>query len=372
MSPPKARFIKARTPATQITDPTPQAAPTWGQDPLLSPNPNYTPPAQPLGEGETRLGEPLPTYVPPQDPSLTWPANAMNGGAAGITPTQFANLPQVQQARSNTMGLGPPLEFIKRPSRFVPVTGNPQLGTPPPTPTAKPVDQWATEDAYAAEYWEYVAKDPVRRRWWAQRAITMGLVEFDPEAKDLVAEKEFAGGAIYRLWQATGETVRLNPVLNQMTPEEYVDGYYNRLGGDEAFEAAKAATLKKIPSPIQTTTQTSTNTFTMSRPEAEAAADQIAINLLGHMATSAQLRQARSVMNGILKANPTVSTTTTVSDQTDPNNPNITSSTSTKQGASPVDAANAYEMKIRRSSEGMAYGVGKLMEDAMMRLDRGL
>ena len=146
------------------------------------------------------------------------------------------------------------------------------------------VKRRATEQEYDAEYWEYVVKDPVRRRWWAQRAITLGVVKYDPKSPDFVPEQEFSspGGAIHQLWTQTGEMVRMNPVLNANTPEAYLDGWYNRLGGDAAFEAAKTATLKEIPNPIQTTKQI--NTYTMSKAQADAVADEMAMALLGHMA----------------------------------------------------------------------------------------
>lgn len=109
------------------------------------------------------------------------------------------------------------------------------------------------------------------------------------------------------------------------------------------------------------TSQTNVNTVTMSREAAYAAADQIAQALLGRMASNKEMAIARKAMNRVLAKNPTKTTTTR--DATDPDNVHV--STHTSEGASPSDAADFYRMQVQRSSEGMAFNAGKMIEQAM-------
>lgn len=222
------------------------------------------------------------------------------------------------------------------------------------------------DQLYEAEYWEKAVKDPEKRLWLARRAIMLGFAKYDPKSQWLVSEDDFTRGGVYQMWKQAGEIVQMNPTLNQMTPEEYLDSMYGRFGGDQGLDAKMAEERKAIPDPIQTTTQVSR--YSMSSEQAASVADKVAEAVLGRMASKSEMAKARKAMNALMAANPTV--TTTVSDSTDPNNVKVTSNT--KAGVGPGDAAEAYEMKMKRSSEGMAFNVGKLMESAMEKLDRGL
>ena len=219
---------------------------------------------------------------------------------------------------------------------------------------------------YEAEYWEQAIKDPAKRMWLAKRAIMLGFAKYDPKSEWLVSEDAFTKGGVYQMWKQAGDIVQMNPTLNQMTPEEYLDSMYGRLGGDQGLQTGIDSAKAAEPNPIQKTTQVSK--YSMSSEQAAAIADQVATAALGRMASEGEMAKARKAMNRLMAANPTVSTT--VSDATDPDNVKV--STNTKAGVGPDDAAAAYEMKLKRSSEGMAFNVGKLMETAMSQMDRGL
>jgi hypothetical protein len=239
-------------------------------------------------------------------------------------------------------------------------------GNDPRRPYQKP-GQGASPEQYIAEYWERVIKDESQRRWWADRAIALGLAKYDPNSRSGVAEAEFmAGGGVYQLWAHAGDVVRMDPTLNLMTPEAWVDGLFNSNGGAAALEYAKQSAVEEVQNPI--TTNVTTSSITMNREQADAIADEVAMQVLGRMASKSEMAKARKAMNRMLAANPTVSTYT--QDATDPDN--LKTTVDTKSGTSAADAAAAYEMKMRRSSEGMAFNVGKNFETALMRLDRGL
>jgi lipase chaperone LimK len=61
---------------------------------------------------------------------------------------------------------------------------------------------------------------------------------------------------------------------------------------------------------------------------------------------------------------PTV--TTVVQDATDPSN--IRTSTSTKAGVGPEEAQRVLQMRMQRGSEGMAFNVGSMFEEALTRM----
>ena len=108
--------------------------------------------------------------------------------------------------------------------------------------------------------------------------------------------------------------------------------------------------------------------MTMNKAAAEGAVDQLARGLLGRMANDTELAKYRKQINAFLKSNPNVRTE--VQDATDPSNIKVTSSE--KAGATPTDAASVLEMKLRRGSEGMAFNVGQMFEEALARADRNL
>lgn len=227
----------------------------------------------------------------------------------------------------------------------------------------KTVYEPATVDDYSGEYWTKV-NDEKFQLWMRQRASIFGVDLLDKDGKfDLLK------GA--QVWAQFGTIVASNAQLRStMTPEQWADMQYQKSGGDAAFtayqEALAAQGAAAEVNPITTTTETAYTT--MNKGAAEAQVDQLARALLGHLATESQLARYRGVINSFLKANPTVRTTTR--DATDPDNVKITSKT--KDGASAQDAVNMLEMKLRRGSEGMAFNAGKMIEDALAMMDRGL
>lgn len=260
---------------------------------------------------------------------------------------------------------GPTIDILRKPGTTLPVSYDPHLGGLYGKQTVG--EKRATPDQYAAEYWTKAMKDPKKRQWLADRGLVLWSgITADPNSPYGVATAEFQT-SLYNMWKWAGDQVQLDPSLKDMTPEQLLDALYQQAGGDNALAVAKAE-----KNPITTTTARSVSSATMSQAEANAIADQVAMATLGRMASDAEMKRARKAMNALMKANPTVSTTTTVSDQTDPNNPQINSTTHTQEGVSAQTAQAAYEQKLRRSSEGMAFGVGKLMEQAMAGLDRGL
>lgn len=276
-------------------------------------------------------------------PNAFW--NGLGASPLGAFPQQQAALDILRDR-----GTRDPKAYQNRPDLWVGKTG----------PTR------ANAQEFEAEYWEKAIKDPEKRLWLARRAIMLGFAKYDPTSEWMVSEDAFTRGGVYQMWKQAGEIVTLNPTLNQMTPEEYLDSMYGRLGGDTGLSTALDAAKRAEPNPIQTTTQVSK--YSMSTEQAASVADQVATAVLGRMASKDEMAKARRAMNRLMAANPTVSTTTT--DSTDPDNVKV--STNTKAGVGPSDAAAAYEAKMKRSSEGMAFNVGKLMETAMSQMDRGL
>lgn len=320
---------------------------------------NPTAPYQPSQAFPTN---PNGTYMTPQEQAA---ANPFTGG---MNPNAFWT--------QNTAAFQPlPTGTSAVPDILRPRTGPPQTiygaGADPrlqgPNAPKMPGQQERlNSQLYEAEYWEQAIKDPAKRMWLAKRAIMLGFAKYDPKSEWLVAEEAFTQGGVYQMWKDAGSIVQMNPTLNSMTPEEYLDSLYGRMGGDQGFQSAAEAQKALEPNPIQKTTQVSK--YSMSSEQAAAIADQVATAALGRMASEGEMAKARKAMNRLMAANPTVSTT--VSDATDPNNVKV--STNTKSGVGPDTAAQAYEMKLKRSSEGMAFNVGKLMETAMSQMDRGL
>jgi hypothetical protein len=229
--------------------------------------------------------------------------------------------------------------------------------SPVPRPHTVAASQYMQE---FYEKWE----DPNFQTWMMSRAIASGQV----------SGKDGTYQDYLNLWEAAGKAVASGNWAK--TPEQYIEWIASGQSVT-AREVAKAIAsgepildangLPILPgvgenAPVNPiTTHRSTSSATINREAAYAAADQLSMQLLGRMATKAEMRKARGVMNKLLAANPTVSTTTT--DQTDPNN--VVSTTDTTDGMSAEDAQAALAMKIRRSSEGTAYTVGTMFEDAM-------
>jgi hypothetical protein len=294
-------------------------------------------------------------YLTPQEQALQ--NNPLTGG---MNPALFWG-PNSGALQALPGATGASLDILRR------------RNTVPPGVHQNQPSQWvgkttkkANAQQYEAEYWEEAIKDPEKRMWLAKRAIMLGFAKYDPTSQWMVAEDAFTKGGVYQMWKQAGEIVQMNPTLNQMTPEEYLDSMYGRLGGDQGLQTGIDSAKAAEPNPIQKTTQVSK--YSMSTEQAAAIADQVATAALGRMASEGEMAKARKAMNRLMAANPTVSTT--VSDSTDPNHTKV--STNTKAGVGPDDAAAAYEMKMKRSSEGMAFNVGKLMETAMSQMDRGL
>lgn len=281
------------------------------------------------------------------------PSEAYAAGVGQAAIMGFGNLPTAQ---SNGMLIRRP-GTTKAPTISVSSVDMAALGAVPYTTSQKR----ATEEEYYAEYVEKMLNDDAQRSWWARMAIGLGFVNYDPNSPFGVTEDDFIRGGVRQLWEEAGNAVRMTPTLNRLTPEEWVQGLYNANAGQQRYDAAKAAA-----SPIVTNTQVSTTTI--DKAQADAYADQVAMSVLGRMATDAELKKARAAMNKMLAANPTVTTQTI--DRTDPANVKTTSHT--QAGTSASDAAAAYEMKMRRSSEGTAFTVGKGIEGALATLDRGL
>lgn len=324
------------------------------------------------------------TPLPESATSLPPLGDRSTGGSYGeLTDALDKVVASGQPSPTPFVGSSPPNFYAQNPAVFQPVPGSAAAGTTldilrrrntvPPGVHQNQPSQWvgkttkkANAQQYEAEYWEEAIKDPAKRMWLAKRAIMLGFAKYDPTSQWMVSEDAFTKGGVYQMWKQAGDIVQMNPTLNQMTPEEYLDSMYGRLGGDQGLQTGIDAQKALEPDPIQKTTQVSK--YSMSSEQAAAIADQVATAALGRMASEGEMAKARKAMNRLMAANPTVSTT--VSDATDPNNVKV--STNTKSGVGPDTAAQAYEMKLKRSSEGMAFNVGKLMETAMSQMDRGL
>lgn len=219
-------------------------------------------------------------------------------------------------------------------------------------------------DAFSAEYQKRVLedKDGTFKDWLSRRASVFGIDVFDKDGKFDV----FKGADA---WNTFGQYTATNPNLQKnLTPEEYADQMYEQYGGDGAYDAfvAAKAEANKAENPIQT--RRTVTTSTMNNAAAEAAVDDLARGLLGRMGNDKELARYRKQINSFLKANPTVSTE--VQDATDPANVKVTNTR--KEGASPTDAVNVLEMKMRRGSEGMAFNIGQMFDAALAKMDRNL
>jgi accessory colonization factor AcfC len=205
--------------------------------------------------------------------------------------------------------------------------------------------------------------DPTFRDWLSRRS----LIVF---GKDLYDEKgQFDTLAGEQAWTQFGVWTAANPDIQEsVTPEKYADMLYNTYGGDAAYDRLMEEKAKANEKENPITRRTTVSSMTMNKQAAEAAVDDLARGLLGRMASGAELARYRKQINAFLKANPNVRTE--VQDATDPNNIKVTSNE--KAGATPTDAANVLEMKLRRGSEGMAFNVGQMFEEALAGMDRNL
>jgi hypothetical protein len=215
--------------------------------------------------------------------------------------------------------------------------------------------------------------DPNFQTWMMSRAIASG-----------VNGKTATYGDYFDVWRTVGEAVAKG--YWKGTPEQYLEWLASGqqvspadvqkaiADGTPIFDKDGNPILPGVGGPgapaepvNPITNYRSTSSATINREAAYAAVDQLSQALLGRMATKAEMRKARGVMNRMLAANPTVTTRTV--DQTDPNN--IVETSHTTDGMSAADAQNALQMKIQRSSEGTAYTVGSMFEDAMRLLAAG-
>lgn len=228
----------------------------------------------------------------------------------------------------------------------------------PAPPVTKPYSQ------YSAEFQEKLLEDPIGfQKWLSSRAAA-----FNVDLIDKDGNFDVKGGENF--WSYIGGLVAMNPTLrSKMMPETYADQRYLQMGGDAAYEAYLQTKAVAKDNPIYTSTSSSTSYNLMPDQAAEAAVDQLASSLLGRMASEKEMNRYRKQINAFLKANPSKSSSTTVSNSD--TNTSDTTSTS-KSGASPSDALAILEQKIKRGSEGMAFNAGQLIESAMSTMDRGL
>lgn len=197
------------------------------------------------------------------------------------------------------------------------------------------------------QYLEYLASNKIATAKDVAKAIKSGIPMRDPETGKAVVGT--SGGA--RVDPDTGlPLVDLSQASGELVPGEDIMGF------DEVYGDAEVP-----PPPPPITTEKHVSRTTINPLAANAATDQMAQALLGRMATKKEMARYRAVMNGILKSNPTVSTVRR--DATDPYNVKVT--TTTKDGASAADAQAAAQMRMQRSSEGMAFNAGKMFEQAL-------
>lgn len=218
-------------------------------------------------------------------------------------------------------------------------------------------------DDYNAEFIAKAHDDPDFRKWVTQRAWAWGTNVISQDGT-------FNQNAAFSWWVTLGERVAMNPsIRDSMTPEEYADGIYMRMGGDEAFAQSPAGIMFESGTtdpPI--TTSTSTETAEYNPEEIEAGIDDLAKRLLGRMASDRELARYRQTIRNFIMNNPTIRTVTT--DRTDPLNVKETSEV--QAGATAASALGVLGSQIERGSEGSAYRAGKMLEEAMMLMDRGL
>jgi hypothetical protein len=228
-----------------------------------------------------------------------------------------------------------------------------------------------TASQYMQEFYDKW-DDPNFQTWMMSRAIASGVNGKNATYSDYLNVWEAAGKAVaagywsgtpeqYIEWIASGQQVSPEDVQKAIASGEPILDK----DGNPILPGMGASAPAEPVNPI--TNYRSTSSATINREAAYAAVDQLSQALLGRMATKAEMRKARGVMNRMLAANPTVTTRTV--DQTDPNN--IVESSHTNTGMSAADAEAALQMKIQRSSEGTAYTVGSMFEDAMRILAAG-
>lgn len=309
----------------------------------------------PAEDEATRIA-PKSTEAPSPDPSPTPSATAFEPSAdwqAGWA------LGQVLGGTSVAATEGP---TVLRPWTYPAVTAIPKRRAYEPERRGTKA---VTVDEFAVEYTKKV-QDPAFREWEQQRAWALGYgTLIDPTTKSFDVAKGQA------FWGYLGSLVGQNPaVAEKMTPEQYADLAFYKAGGTDAYEEHRKAQeeidqQEEERNPISTSTSTSTNYVRVTPEAAEAAVDQLARSLLGRMASDTELARYRKQINAFLKANPSVSKSTTVS-----NSDTQTSETTTTShtGASASDAYNALQMRISRGSEGRAYEVGKMFEEALSKM----
>ena len=311
--------------------------------------------------GKARLSE----TPPPSDGGI---ANSQEQeGATGTGDQSAEQIAAESEGSVNPFGGEPWVLRSPRTEYKIPYGAtNPYAGAPAKGYTsginAPTVGGASTLDLYAAEYQKRILddKDGTFKDWLSKRAAVLF-------GKDLYDEKGqfnmLEGGNV---WAQFGAYTSANPYLQEsLTPEQYADQMYEQNGGDTTYDAWTAE-KEKANNPIRRRTETYTST--MNPEAAEAAVDDLARALLGRMGSSKELERYRKQINAFLKSNPTVRTS--IEDSTDP--ANVVASTVTKEGASPQDALSVLEMKMRRGSEGMAFNVGQMFEEALTKMDRGL
>lgn len=238
--------------------------------------------------------------------------------------------------------------------------------TSPSVPEAgEPREIKSSLDRFTGEFQRRVMEDKDGKftNWLSSRSALL----FGDDLRDKDGKFDFIKGA--DAWGKFGFYTAGNPYLQErLTPEEYADQMYEKAGGDSALEAFNKvkAEATAAENPIRTTKTVTTST--MNNAAAEAAVDDLARGLLGRMGGDKELARYRQQINAFLKANPTI--TTEVADATDPANVRVTNTR--REGASSEDAVNVLEMKMRRGSEGMAFNVGQMFDEALVKMDRGL
>jgi len=289
------------------------------------------PTAYPLGSGTT-TGTVSPNSTGPSTPpSAAWIAEEsgvqIRQGAPDQEPTVLRRLPGQDQTRLNWGSGGAPTYEKYRTAE---------------SKTTVPFSEYQGE--YARK-----SMDPAFREWIQKMGVVVGNTS--PTDPNFLTSLE-------NVWSQAGAMVASNPYLaGRMTPEEWLEQQYKLQGGDAAYEKAMADAVPEEVNPI--TTQTSTQTYQVTAAQAQSAVDQISQVLLGRMASDAELKKARSAMQKLLT--PTV--TKTVTDATDPND--VQQTVSTKAGVGPGEAIDMLRMRTQRSSEGMAFGAGKMFLEAL-------
>lgn len=244
-------------------------------------------------------------------------------------------------------------------------------GAPTPTLRSRQVTRGVSVEDYMQEFYDKW-DNPSFQTWFMSRTLAAGITNGKSTYEDYLSAWEKIGKTAasgyfkgtpeqYLEWAATGQQVSADeirkeietgtPVYDPVTDAAILPAYGTT---DESGQSGDT-----VANPITTYKQTSS--ATINKDAAYAAADQIGQQLLGRMLTKAEMRKAYRVMNGMLAENPTVTTTTR--DATDPNN--VVESSHTKQGMSASEAEAALRQQMQRSSEGTAYTVGNMFEDAM-------